>query len=90
MPINAPNLKDVFFLIPHIVLTVWGLLVLLVDLALARRMGPTARRNAVGGLSLVGVAIALAGAVFVCLVPLTIRRIPTRSLPGSRPICSAT
>ncbi len=68
-----PEVKDVFFLIPHIVLTVWGLLVLLVDLSLARRMSPAARRNAIGGLSLVGIGIALVGALFVCFVPLSIR-----------------
>jgi NADH-quinone oxidoreductase subunit N len=69
MPTNAPlplNAKDVLFLIPHIVLTTWGLLVLLVDLSLARRMSSTARRNAVGWLSMAGAGLGLLAAVFVC------------------------
>jgi NADH-quinone oxidoreductase subunit N len=65
--------RDVFFLSPEIVLTVWGLLVLLVDLGLARRLSAAARRRTVGGLALVGVGLALAAALVVCLVPLNIR-----------------
>ncbi len=66
MPTNKLDLKDLLVLIPHIVLTVWGLLVLLVDLGLARRMSPTARRNAVGWLSMAGAAVGLLAAVAVC------------------------
>jgi NADH-quinone oxidoreductase subunit N len=76
MPTTTPDLKDVFFLLPHIVLTAWGLLVLLVDLALARRMTPTARRDVIGWLSLAGVSIGLAAAVVVCFVPLSVRADP--------------
>jgi NADH-quinone oxidoreductase subunit N len=69
MPTNALlklDVKDLLYLIPHIVLTSWGLLVLLVDQGLARRMSPTARRNAVGGLSMAGAALGLVAAMFVC------------------------
>ena len=72
MPTNAPltvDFRDVFFLLPQIVLTVWGLLVLLVDLGLAKRMSTTARRQTIGRLSLIGVAVALVAAVVVCLLP---------------------
>ena len=55
MPIDLSNLfRDVFFLAPEIVLTVWGLVVLLVDLGLARRLSPAARRRTIGWLSLAG------------------------------------
>ena len=62
MPTHATlsvNIHDLFFLSPAIVLTVWGLLVLLVDLGLARRLGSAARRTLIGRLSLLGVGIAL-------------------------------
>ena len=39
------TIRDIFFLAPEIVLTVWGLVVLLVDLGLARRLTPAARRR---------------------------------------------
>src|SRR5947209_866740 len=65
--------RDVFFLGPEIVLTVWGLLVLLVDLGLARRLSAAARRRTVGGLALVGVGLALVAALVVWLVPLSVR-----------------
>ncbi|MGP0066560.1 MAG: NADH-quinone oxidoreductase subunit N [Isosphaeraceae bacterium] len=73
MPTNAPltvDFRDVFYLSPQIVLTFWGLLVLLVDLSLAKRLNPEARRRAIGWLSLSGVAVALVAAVVVCLGPL--------------------
>jgi NADH-quinone oxidoreductase subunit N len=69
MPTNAlttPDIKDVFFLTPHIILTVWGLVVLLVDVSLLRRKEPIGRRNLVGWLSMVGAGIALAASVLVC------------------------
>lgn len=75
MPIS-PNIKDVFFLIPHIILAVWGLIVLMADLSFARRMNTTARRNAVGGLSLVGAGLGLIGAVYVSYVSLSVRANP--------------
>ena len=52
----TPNFRDVFFLAPEIVLTVWGLVVLLVDLGLARRLTPAVRRRTIGWLALAGVA----------------------------------
>src|SRR5262249_50051882 len=72
MPTNnttiTPDVTDAFFLIPHIILTVWGLVVLLADLAVARGRDPVARRMFVGRLSMVGAGLALLGSVFVCLV----------------------
>ncbi len=62
-----------FFVAPEIVLTVWGLVVLLVDLGLARRASLEDRRYRVGMLSLVGIALAFVAAVIVCLVPLFVR-----------------
>ena len=79
MPTNAPltvDFRDVFFLSPHIVLTIWGLLVLLVDLGLAKRMSSAARRQTIGWLSLAGVGLALVAAVVVCLVPLYASQYP--------------
>ncbi len=72
----SPTLRDVFFLSPEIVLTVWGLVVLLVDLGLARRLDPAQRRRRIGWLSLMGVGLALLAAVVVCLVPLYVRADP--------------
>ena len=69
----TPNFRDVFFIAPEIVLTVWGLLVLLVDLGLARRLNPADRRRTVGWLALAGVGVALVTAVVVCFVPLMVR-----------------
>ncbi|MGZ3414116.1 MAG: NADH-quinone oxidoreductase subunit N, partial [Isosphaeraceae bacterium] len=62
-----PNLSNVDFrdfwhLAPAIVLSVWGLVVLLADLALAGRMSAPARRRAIGWLTLAGVALALLAA----------------------------
>jgi NADH-quinone oxidoreductase subunit N len=72
----APNFRDVFFLAPEIVLTVWGLVILLVDLGVARRLTPAVRRRNIGWLALAGVAIALVAAVLVCFVPLSVRAYP--------------
>jgi NADH-quinone oxidoreductase subunit N len=71
-----PNFRDVFFIAPEIVLTVWGLLVLLVDLGLSRRLTSSSRRRTVGWLSLAGVGVALIVAAIVCFVPLMIRAYP--------------
>jgi NADH-quinone oxidoreductase subunit N len=79
MPTNAPptlDFRDVFFVSPEIVLTVWGLLVLLVDLGLARRLSSAMRRQAIGWLSLAGVGVAFIAAVVVCFVPLYVRAWP--------------
>ena len=68
---------DVFFIAPEIVLTVWGLLVVLVDLALAR---PAQRRGAATNGSAAGARwvwrLAAVAALVVCLVPLMIRGDP--------------
>jgi len=70
------NFYDAFFLAPEIVLTVWGLVVLLVDVSLARRLSPAVRRWQIGWLSLIGVGLALAAACVVCFVPLFVRSDP--------------
>jgi NADH-quinone oxidoreductase subunit N len=70
------DVRDAFFLAPEIVLTVWGLLVVLVDLGVARRLAPTERRRAIGLLSLAGVGIALVAAAVVCFLPLKVRAYP--------------
>ncbi len=72
----TPNFRDIFFVIPELVLTVWGLLVLLVDLNVARRLSPAARRRTVGWLALAGVGVALAAALVVFFVPLMVRAYP--------------
>ncbi len=79
MPSTPPisfDPRDVFFITPQVVLAVWGLVVLLADLALARRLAETARRQVVGKLALVGVGLALAAALAVMLVPLFARAFP--------------
>ncbi len=81
MPTHTPptvNLHDVFYLSPVIVLTVWGLLVLLVDLGLAKRLSSAARRLVIGRLALVGVGLAFVAALFVCLVPLYVSSNPDK------------
>jgi NADH-quinone oxidoreductase subunit N len=78
-PTYAPlplNYRDFFFVSPEIVLTFWGLLVLLADLALARRLSPTARRKTISLLALGGVGLALVSALIVALVPLWILTYP--------------
>jgi NADH-quinone oxidoreductase subunit N len=68
MPPNAVasiNLRDFYVLAPEIALTVWGLLVLLVDVGLLRGKPGARRRRTLGVLSLAGVLVAL--------VPLVIR-----------------
>ncbi len=79
MPTNTTptvNFQDVFYLSPAIVLTVWGLLVLLVDLGLAKRLSSAARRLVIGRLALVGVGVALVAALAVCMVPLLVSNYP--------------
>ena len=61
MPPAAPlslDARDVFFLSPVLVLTFWGLLVLLTDLVLARRLAPEDRRRAIGWLARAGAVAA--------------------------------
>jgi NADH-quinone oxidoreductase subunit N len=62
---NLPPLdfRDFWFLTPAIILAAWGMVVLLVDLALARRRSPAARRTIDGWLALLGVGLALIAAL---------------------------
>ena len=61
------DFRDVFFLAPEIVLTVWGLLVLLVDLGLAPRQdAPPSGDGRSAGWRWSGVALALAGGGCSC------------------------
>src|SRR5689334_13613812 len=53
------DFRDFWFLAPAIVLAAWGLVVLLADLALARRRRPSERRTLVGWLALLGVGLSL-------------------------------
>jgi NADH-quinone oxidoreductase subunit N len=76
-----PLYYDVFFVAPEIVLTVWGLLVVLVDLGLARRASLEDRRYRIGMLSLVGIALAFATAMAVYLIPVYIRAAPGDAAP---------
>jgi NADH-quinone oxidoreductase subunit N len=71
------DFRDVFFLAPAIVLTAWGLLVLLVDVFAARRQSPSARRQSIGLLSLAGVGVALASAIVVYWIPLSLQADPS-------------
>jgi NADH-quinone oxidoreductase subunit N len=70
------DFRDVFYLAPAIVLAFWGLVVLLVDVFLARGQSASVRRRTVGLLSLVGVGVALATAVLVYSAPLLVQTSP--------------
>src|SRR5262249_37166194 len=72
MPANL-DFRDIFYVLPEIVLAVWGLFVLLVDVGTARGESVEARRQRIGVLSLIGVGLALIAAVVVCFVPLFVR-----------------
>jgi len=65
MPPTAPPLdfRDFWRIAPAATLAFWGLVVVLADLGLARRLDAEARRRAVGRLALAGVGLALAAAV---------------------------
>src|SRR5271157_3248538 len=81
-----PNLSNVDFrdfwhLAPAIVLSVWGLVVLLSDLALAGRMSAPARRRAIGWLTLAGVALALLAAAGLMQVQ-QLAQTETQGTPG--------
>jgi NADH-quinone oxidoreductase subunit N len=62
---NLPivDFRDFWFLAPAIVLSAWGLVVLLVDMWLARKASPSVRRTAIGGLAMAGVGLALVAAL---------------------------
>src|SRR5271157_1869728 len=81
-----PNLSNVDFrdfwhLAPATVLSVWGLMVLLADLALAGRMSAPARRRAIGWLTLAGVALALLAAAGLMQVQ-QLAQAETQGTPG--------
>ena len=81
-----PNLSNVdpldfWYLAPAIVLSVWGLVVLLADLALAGRMSAPARRRAIGWLTLAGVALALLAAAGLIQVQ-QLAQAETQGTPG--------
>ncbi|MGZ3383358.1 MAG: NADH-quinone oxidoreductase subunit NuoN [Isosphaeraceae bacterium] len=81
-----PNLSNVDFrdfwhLAPAIVLSVWGLVVLLADLALAGRMSAPARRRAIGWLTLAGVALALLAAAGLMQIQ-QLAQTETQGTPG--------
>lgn len=54
------DFRDFWRITPAAILAFWGLVVVLTDLGLARRLGLDARRRVVGRLALVGVGLALA------------------------------
>src|SRR4051794_5077709 len=92
MTTNAPlplDFRDLFFLAPHIVLTVWGLLVLLVDVSLARRLDGAARRRLIGLISLTGVALAFIAAGVTLGLSLTIQANPDEEWPSLGPRLTA-
>ena len=57
--LQSVDFRDFWHLAPAIVLSVLGLVVLLADLAWARRMSGSGRRQAIGWLTLAGLALAL-------------------------------
>lgn len=75
---NVPSVdfRDFLYLAPAMILAAWGLVVLLTDLALVRRMSPAERRVKVGWLSLFGVAMALIAAIALVLIPQSVRTDP--------------
>jgi NADH-quinone oxidoreductase subunit N len=64
------NFGDLYFIAPEIVLAAWGLLVVLVDLALARRLSPTERRRTTGYLAMFGAGLGLLASLGMWLLPL--------------------
>jgi NADH-quinone oxidoreductase subunit N len=63
------NAHDVYYVAPEIVLAAWGLVVVLVDLALARRLSPSQRRRTTGYLALLGAALGLLASLSLWLLP---------------------
>ena len=70
MPPNVPTLdfRDFWHIAPAGVLAAWGLIVLIVDLVLARKQSVDARRRSIGALSMVGVGLALITAVGLLVI----------------------
>ncbi len=77
-PIGPGSLdyRDFFFVAPEMVLAVWGLVVLLLDLGLAKRQPAPARRLLVGRVALAGVGLTLAVTLASSLIPLMARANP--------------
>lgn len=67
LPISTPDPWEMLYLLPEILLTVWGLLVLVVDLAAFRHAASARRRLWLGGLALAGTLATLV----VCILSLT-------------------
>jgi NADH-quinone oxidoreductase subunit N len=65
MPPSAVPARDFLYIAPEIVLTAWGLLVLIVDFALLREQSGEARRKILGGLSLAGAFVAVSALVAI-------------------------
>lgn len=61
--IVAPDARDLLAILPEVILTVWGLVVLSVDFGLLRRTESDRRRQILGWLSLSGVVLALLASV---------------------------
>jgi NADH-quinone oxidoreductase subunit N len=79
MPTNPSlglDFRDIFFISPEIVLTLWGFVVLVADRVLALKLPASARQRTIGLLSLLGVGVALVAAAIVCFVPLSVRAYP--------------
>ena len=64
----APDARDLIHLGPEVVLSVWGLLVLVIDIAALRRVASERRAKTLGLISLVGVLLALVSAFLPELV----------------------
>ncbi|QEH33424.1 NADH-quinone oxidoreductase subunit N [Aquisphaera giovannonii] len=73
------DFRDFWFLSPAIVLSAWGLVVLMVDLVLARRLSADARRERVGWLAMAGVLLALVAQLGLSYVQ---SRVQADSPPG--------
>jgi NADH-quinone oxidoreductase subunit N len=74
------DFRDFWFLTPEMILAFWGLLVLLVDLGLARKLSAVRRQSTVGWLALAGAGLALLSAIGLMLVQQS-----ALSSPGSTP-----
>jgi len=59
----SPDVRSFLVLAPELILTVWGLVVLAVDFIWLRKAADDQRRARLGGLTLVGVLIALASTI---------------------------
>jgi NADH-quinone oxidoreductase subunit N len=67
--VHAVNLRHAWVLLPELVLTAWGLVLVLADLSWLRNRPLDARRRLIGVLSLVGVGLGLVAS----LIPIMVR-----------------